>query len=117
MWLARASAILISRMTVSERTRLEELILAALCQGAFDLAARNKVMHRLASYRFAMDSHQVVYRALASIPTADPQRLRELLPARVNNLGFPDTDWENLLAPRTFERDHLAAQLDSLLAG
>jgi len=31
LWLARASAILISRMTVSERTRLEELILAALC--------------------------------------------------------------------------------------
>jgi hypothetical protein len=103
-------------MTASERIHLEELVLAALCQGAFD-PARNKVMRRLASYRFATDSHQVVCRALASIPTADPRRLRELLPSRLNNLGFPDMDWENLFAPRTFEQDRLAAQLDSLLAG
>jgi hypothetical protein len=103
-------------MTASERVHLEELILAALCQGACDPAARNEVMRRLSSYSFATASHQIVYRALASIPTADPWRLRELLPSRLNNLGFPDTDWENLFAPRAFEKDLLAAPLDSLLA-
>jgi len=103
-------------MTACERIRLEELILAALCQGAFGREIREDVMRRLSSYGFATASHQIVYRALASIPTADPRRLRELLPSRLNNLGFPDTDWENLLAPRAFERDLLAAQLDSLLA-
>ncbi len=103
-------------MTAAERIESEELLLAAFCQDAFPESDRAAAIRRLSSYPFVSNFHQLAYRALASLPTKDPQSLRELLPVRLNNLGFPDTDWESLFTPRDFKRADLTAKLDALLA-
>jgi len=103
-------------MTSAERVESEEILLAAFCQNVFQESDRAAAIRRLASYKFVSNVHQLLYRALASLPTKNPQKLRELLPARLNNLGFPDTDWESLFSPHEFKCVDLAAKLDALLA-
>lgn len=96
------------------RNHSEEFVLAALCQGGFSPDARALAVRRLSRYRFAHAPHQAVFQALAAFPTADPARIRELLPTRLNNLGFPDLHWEVFFHERAFDEAHLSAQLDSL---
>ena len=54
--------------------------------------------------------HRVVFEEIREMGSIDSRRLRELLPARVTNRGFPDFDLNELLAPREVtekEIDHL----------
>jgi hypothetical protein len=96
------------------RERVEEFLLSALCQDGFSPEDRALAIRRLSRHRFAHAAHQAVFQALATMPTSDPKRIREFLPARLNNLGFPDLPWEPLFVSRTFDGAHLSAQLDSL---
>jgi hypothetical protein len=96
------------------RERVEEYLLSALCQDGFPPEGRAFAIRRLSRYRFAHAPHQAVFQALATLPTTDPKRIREFLPQRLNNLGFPDLPWEVFFETRAFDGAHLAAQLDSL---
>ncbi len=53
----------------------------------------------LGSYRFQDPTHQIVFEALRQIPNDRPQVLRQQLPARVNNKGFPDLELEIFFQP------------------
>ncbi len=77
---------------LDERVLAERRLLAALCQNALDPAARIEVLRRLAGYTFADPEHEVIFRALATMPVTDPERARAALGIRITRLGFPDFD-------------------------
>ena len=86
-------------------TPLEEIIhaelsaLKALCQGSLRGPAFTQVRASLADYPWREPIHQALFRALLSIPFSDPKIIRDLLPARLTLLGFPDVKYEELFVP------------------
>lgn len=55
-------------------------------------AIRAEAIELLANYPFADSAHQLLFDALREIRTDDPWLIREQLPARLSNKGFPDID-------------------------
>jgi len=84
---------------------VEREVLQALCQGALDPRAS---LNTLRSYRWRESLHQVIFDFLISMPGANPELMREQLPAHLTRRGFPDFDltWlqPNTLAEKDVER-------------
>lgn len=74
-------------------------------------------MPLLRNYRWRVQLHQVIFNALASIPSDGPALLRQLLPAKLTRLGFPDVEWEEFFAPVSLSRDETIALVRRLEAG
>lgn len=83
----------------------ERDVLRALFQGTPQGSVLARGIALLANYRFREPAHQVMFEALRNLGRADPARIRELLPARLNNRGFPDLDLGYF-----FEPHHLTAK-------
>jgi len=66
-------------------------------------------------YRFADPSHQIVFQALAAMHTVEAERIRELLPARVNNLGMPEADLEAFFAPQELDEPRIVRYMELLV--
>ncbi len=77
----------------------ERSVLKALCQGLLRGPAFTQVRASLADYPWREPIHQALFRALLSIPFSDPKIIRDLLPARLTLLGFPDVRFEELFEP------------------
>ena len=77
----------------------EKRVLRYLCQATADAAARAEVIELLRGYRFASVPHQVLFDCLKALPTARPELVEALLPARLVRAGFPDFDLEPFLRP------------------
>ncbi len=67
----------------------ERQVLRALYQGS--LVGR-AALDALRSYRWSEPLHQVIFDLLVNMPGADPELVREQLPARLTRRGFPDFD-------------------------
>ena len=85
---------------------IERLLLAALCASALGRQKRAEILERLAAHEFASSDHEVIFRALANMPGASAERIRETLRARLTRMGFPDIDVEPIweLPPPSAER-------------
>jgi hypothetical protein len=59
--------------------------------------------------------HRVVFEEIRELGSIDSRRLRELLPARVTNRGFPDFDLNELLAPREVTEKEIDQLFESAL--
>jgi hypothetical protein len=57
----------------------------------------------------------VVFEEIREMGSIDSRRLRELLPARVTNRGFPDFDLNELLAPREVTEKEIDQLFESAL--
>jgi hypothetical protein len=66
-------------------------------------------------YRFADPAHQVIFQALASMHTIEAARIRELLPARVNNLGLPDVDLQIFFSPQQLDENRITRYMEILV--
>ena len=73
-------------------TEIERQLLAALCSTQLDSETRATVLDRLSAHTFADPDHEVIFQALAKMPRAPGERIRETLSARLTRLGFPDID-------------------------
>jgi len=69
----------------------------------------------LRNYLFADDLNYAVYEAILSVGAVRARRLRELLPGRVTNLGFPDFELKEYLGP-TGATDDIDKLFERLLA-
>jgi hypothetical protein len=58
---------------------------------------------------------RVVFEEIGELGTVDSRRLREFLPARVINRGFPDFDLNELLAPQEVSENEIDELFESLL--
>ncbi len=84
-------------MTGSERSDLEFRVLRLLCQPVLSPESRESFLRGIDPAIFLEPSHRIVYEELCALGQLPSDRLRELLPARVTNRGFPDFDFDALL--------------------
>lgn len=98
-------------MSVSEILPLELGVLRALCQGGVD---RGTAQALLASYRWRDQVHQVIYQIATAKPGLSSEVLRQQLPARLTNAGFPDFPWEEFLRPQDVSKDEAERMLREL---
>jgi hypothetical protein len=74
-------------------------VLRAMTQGTPERAVRAEGIKILADYPFLVAVHQLIFDTLREIPADSPQVIREQLPTRLNNKGFPDLDLETVFQP------------------
>lgn len=98
-------------MTTEERTALEIRALTALCAGPGQDARAGLV--RLAAYSWISADAAAIHSAIRSALARNARLDRETLTAIATREGFPDLDWEDVLAPTSHRGD---ADLASLIA-
>jgi hypothetical protein len=92
------------------RFQLQKNTLRFLCSVLIKSGTRSEICKLLNPVVFEDPLHRVVFEEIREMGSVDSRRLRELLPARVTNRGFPDFDLKQLLAPHEVsekEIDHL----------
>ena len=80
---------------------LERRVLRALCQ---EPALRARGRTALREYRWRDLAHRVVFEIAISAPAIPAEQLRQALPTRLTNAGFPDFPWEELFRPPSVSR-------------
>ncbi len=98
-------------LALSEILPLERQALRAICQGGVD---RQEAQALLARYRWRDQVHQAVFQIVASTPALSPELLRQQLPARLTNAGFPDFPWEEFFQPQGVSREEAERLLREL---
>ena len=88
-------------MTVESESRplLETNTLRFLCSALIKGGTRGEICRLLDPSVFQDPLRRVVFEEIHELGSIDSRRLRELLPARVTNRGFPDFDLKSFLAP------------------
>lgn len=100
-------------MSASEsagRSALETNTLRFLCSVLIKGGTRGEICRVLDPAVFQDPLRRVIFEEIRRLGPIDSSRLRELLPARVTNRGFPDFDLHAFLAPHGAtekEIDHL----------
>jgi hypothetical protein len=92
------------------RFQLQKNTLRFLCSVLIKSGTRAEICKLLDPGVFDDPLHRVVFEEIREMGSVNSRRLRELLPARVTNRGFPDFDLKHLLAPYEVsekEIDHL----------
>ena len=99
------------RMT---RADAERKLLAALCQATADAETRATILRRFQHHVFAESDHEVIYRALATMPPSEPAELQLELTRAMTRLGFPDVDLGAVFHETAPRREEIIALLSQL---
>ncbi len=78
---------------------LERDTLRFLCSILIQPATRMELVALLDGSQFSDVIHRVIYEEIRAIGPVPSRSLREVLPARVANRGFPDFDLKEFLGP------------------
>lgn len=81
--------------------RLERDTLRFLCSILIQPSTRAELLVLLDGSQFSNVIHRVIYEEIRTIGPVPSRTLRELLPGRVANRGFPDFDLKEFLGPST----------------
>lgn len=81
------------------RPQLERNTLRFLCSILIKGGTRSEICKLLDAAVFQDPLRRVIFEEIRQMGSIDSRRLRELLPARVTNRGFPDFDLHEFLAP------------------
>jgi len=87
----------------------ERIALRLLCVGTPQGPVKDVLVPLLHGYHWQRPLHQVIFSAIVSIPTDDPEILRQLLPAKLTRMGFPDVEWEEISLPTSLSREEALA--------
>ena len=79
------------------REEFERDAIRLLCSDLIDPETRERLAALLKTYVFEGKLNDAVYEAILSAGAVSARRLRELLPGKVTNLGFPDFDLKDYL--------------------
>jgi hypothetical protein len=93
---------------------IERRLLAALCAATLDREMRTQILERLSAHTFANRDHEIIFQALAKMPPATAEHIRETLSARLTRLGFPDIDVEPIFELSPPPPDTITALLQQL---
>jgi hypothetical protein len=96
------------------RERFERDAIRLLCSDLITPETRMRLAEMLTACKFTEDLNRVVYEAIVSAGVVSARRLRELLPGRVTNLGFPDFELQEYLG-RNGATDDIDKLFESLL--
>ena len=95
--------------------QLEKNTLRFLCSVLIKSGTRVEICKLLDPAIFEDPLQRVVFEEIRGLGTINSRRLRELLPARVMNRGFPDFDLNELLAPREVSEKEIDQLFESAL--
>jgi hypothetical protein len=94
---------------------LERNTLRFLCSVLIKGGTRSELCKLLDPSVFQDPLRRVVFEEIRSLGSIESRRLRELLPARVTNRGFPDFDLHALLAPHEVGESEIDELFESAL--
>lgn len=94
---------------------LEKNTLRFLCSVLIQGGTRAEICKLLPSHVFQDPLRRVVFEEIRKLGPIDSRRLRELLPARVTNRGFPDFDLPAFLAPHEVSEKEIDQLFESAL--
>jgi hypothetical protein len=80
--------------------QLERKALRLLLSDLLQPATRVELLRLMDEELFADDLHRVVYEEMREMGRVEARKLRELLPARITNRGFPNFDWNDFLGAK-----------------
>lgn len=104
-------------MTVEFESRplLERNTLRFLCSVLIKGGTRGEICRLLDPGAFQDPLRRVVFEEIRELGSIDSLRLRELLPGRVTNRGFPDFDLKSFLAPHEVSEKEIDQLFESAL--
>jgi|YelNatPaOPRAMG01_1025707.scaffolds.fasta_scaffold33340_4 hypothetical protein len=95
---------------------IEKTVLHLLCAGAAEGPVKDALVPLLCDYPWQNPLHQAIFNALDAVPGDSPATLRQLLPAKLTRMGFPDVEWEEFFAPPSLSRRESMALVKQMLA-
>src|SRR5258708_14652166 len=95
--------------------QLQKNTLRFLCSVLIKSGTRSEICKLLDPIVFDDPLHRVVFEEIRELGSIDSRRLRELLPARVTNRGFPHFDLNELLAPHEVTEKEIDQLFESAL--
>ncbi|HKW63017.1 MAG TPA: hypothetical protein VJN89_10765 [Candidatus Acidoferrum sp.] len=104
-------------MTIESPCRplLETNTLRFLCCVLIKGGTRGEICRLLDPGVFQDPLRRVVFEEICELGSIHSRRLRELLPARVTNRGFPDSDLKSFLAPQDVSEKEINQLFESAL--
>lgn len=104
-------------MTIESASRslLETNTLRFLCSVLIKGGTRGEICRLLEPSAFQDPLRRVVFEEICELGSVDSRRLRELLPGRVTNRGFPDFDLRSFLAPHEVGEKEIDQLFESAL--
>ncbi|MGB7847587.1 MAG: hypothetical protein WBL63_18380 [Candidatus Acidiferrum sp.] len=97
------------------REQFERDALRLLCSELILPETRKGLEGLLKEYVFADGLNQAVFEAIVGIGAVPARRLKELLPGRVTNLGFPDFEMKDFLGQDGARENDIDKLFGSLL--
>ena len=96
---------------------IEARLLGLLCRGECGARLRGELWAGLAGHTFQSVYHQAVFDCLRELGGENPVRIRELLPVRLVQAGFPDVDFAPFFLNEEISDAEGATLLRKLVAG
>ena len=97
--------------------QIEITALRVLCLGTPEGSVKTVGKSLLGAYRWSSPLHQAIWDSLYSISSESPEVLRQLLPAGLTRLGFPDVEWEGFFAPHSLSKAAAIALMRRMAGG
>ena len=97
------------------REQFERDAMRLLCSELIDGETRVRLAGLLKGYVFADGLNRAMYEAIVGVGAVTARRLRELLPGRVTNLGFPDFELKEYLGRNGASDEDIDKLFESLL--
>jgi len=97
------------------REQFERDAIRLLCSDLIEPATRAQLADLLKEYVFVDGMNHVVFEAIVGAGAVPARQLRELLPGRVTNLGFPDFELKEYLGRNGAAEDDIDKLFESLL--
>jgi len=97
----------------SGRLQLERNTLRLLCSVLLKPGTRLEICRLLKPGVFQDSLHRILFEEVRALEAVQSRLLRELLPGRVTNRGFPEFDLHEFLAPHEVSE----AEIDKLFEG
>ena|SRR5882762_1497831 len=98
-----------------DKVQLERDTLRLLCSVLIKSGTRQEICRLLDPGVFHDPLQRVVFEEICELGTIESRRLRQLLPARVTNRGFPEFDLHEFLAPHQATEEDIEKLFESAL--
>jgi hypothetical protein len=103
------------KMEREEDLRRERQALRLLCSNLIRAATRVELCHLLDSSLFQDQLHRVAFEEIRAAGAVPPKTLREELPGRITNRGFPDFELVEFLGKDLASEDEIEQLFVSVL--
>jgi hypothetical protein len=100
---------------MAEQEELERKTLRLLCSVLLKPVTRVELAGLLDGELFTEALNRTVFEEIAGIGAVSSAKLRELLPGRITNRGFPDFDLKEFLAPEMASEAEIEKLYESVL--